>query len=77
MPDVRNCRRCGKIFNYIGGQPLCPACRQLDEEDFKRVKEYLYHNPGAVLSEVSTKLEIQCGEDKEVSQGRTSGNCRR
>lgn len=58
MPDVRNCRRCGKIYNYIGGTPICPVCRELDEANFKRVKEYLYKNPGATLSEVSTVLEI-------------------
>ncbi|MCR4435075.1 MAG: MerR family transcriptional regulator [Clostridiales bacterium] len=58
MPDVRNCRRCGKIYNHIGGPPICPACREADEEDFKRVKEYLYENPGATLSEVSSTLDI-------------------
>jgi flagellar operon protein (TIGR03826 family) len=58
MPDVRNCRRCGKIYNYIGGAPICPLCREADEENFKRVKEYLYKNPGATMSEVSTILDI-------------------
>lgn len=58
MPDVRNCRKCGKIFNYIGGAPICPACREKDEEDFQRVKKYLYENPGASLTQVSTELEI-------------------
>lgn len=58
MPDVRNCRRCGHIFNYIGGPPICPACKANDEEDFKKVKAYLWDNPGATLSEVSTVLEI-------------------
>lgn len=58
MPDVRNCRRCGKIYNYIGGPPICPTCKDLDEVDFKNVKEYLYKNPGATLSEVSTVLDI-------------------
>lgn len=58
MPDVRNCKRCGKIFNYIGGQPICYTCKEQDEADFRRVKEYLYENPGATLSEVSSVLEI-------------------
>lgn len=58
MPDVRNCRKCGKIFNYIGGAPICPSCRQLDEEDFQRVKEYLYENPGASITQVSVDLDI-------------------
>ncbi len=58
MPDVRNCRRCGRIYNYLGGAPICSVCREQDEVDFKRVKEYLYKNPGASMSEVSTILEI-------------------
>ena len=58
MPDVRNCRKCGKIFNYISGAPICPACREKEEEDFQRVKKYLYENPGASLTQVSTELEI-------------------
>lgn len=58
MPDVRNCRRCNKIFNYLGGPPICFDCKQQDEENFKRVKEYLYDNPKASLFEVSKELEI-------------------
>lgn len=58
MPDVRNCRKCGKLYNYIGGAPICPRCKELEEEDFKRIKEYLYENPGASLTEVSTELDV-------------------
>ncbi len=58
MPDVRNCRKCGKIFNYLGGAPVCSVCKELDEKDFKRVKEYLYENPGATLTSVSMELDI-------------------
>ena len=35
MPDVRNCRKCGKIFNYIGGAPICPACRKRRKRIFR------------------------------------------
>ena len=58
MPDVRNCKKCGKIFNFIGGAPICAVCRQADEEDFKRIKDYLYKNQGASITQVSTELEI-------------------
>ena len=58
MPDVRNCRRCGRIYNYLGGQPICPVCREADEQDFRRVKNYLYQYPGASISQVSKELDI-------------------
>ena len=58
MPDVRNCKRCGKLYNYIGGIPICLDCKKADEVDFKRVKEYLYDHPGASMIDVSNILEI-------------------
>jgi flagellar operon protein (TIGR03826 family) len=58
MPEVRNCRRCGKVYTYLGGAPLCYDCKKEDEEDFKRTKEYLYKNPGANLTQVSEELGI-------------------
>lgn len=71
MPDVRNCRRCGKIFSYFSGPPICPVCKQLDETDFKRVKEYLYQNPGATLQQVSSELEISVDKIKRfLKEGR-------
>jgi rRNA maturation endonuclease Nob1 len=71
MLNVRNCRRCGKIFNYISGAMLCQRCRQLEEEDFKRIKEYLYQNPGSSLSQVSTELDISVERIKRfLKEGR-------
>jgi flagellar operon protein (TIGR03826 family) len=58
MPDIRNCRRCGRIYNYIGGPPICIDCRNADEEIFKKVKEYLYDNPKATLSQVSMECNV-------------------
>ena len=34
--NVRNCRKCGKLFNHIMGAPICPACREKLERDRKR-----------------------------------------
>lgn len=58
MPDVRNCRKCGKIFTYAGGNLICQPCRQADEEDFKKIKNYLYDNPRASLTQISADIEI-------------------
>ncbi len=71
MADVRNCRKCGKIYNYIGGAPICHACKQLEEDDFQKVKEYLYAKPGATLTEVSTELEMSIEKIKRfLKEGR-------
>jgi len=58
MPDILNCKRCGKIYSYIGGAYLCNDCKRQDEEDFKRVKDYLYDHPKASIYEVSKELDI-------------------
>lgn len=52
MAEIRNCPRCGRIFNYIG-RPICGQCLQDEEEEFKKVKEYIYEYPGSTISEVS------------------------
>ncbi len=55
--NIRNCTRCGKIYNYDGFR-ICPTCRRDDEKDFQKVKEYLYEYPGATISEVNEATEV-------------------
>ena len=42
--NVRNCRKCGKLFNHIMGMPVCPACREKLEQKFQEVKKYIREN---------------------------------
>lgn len=63
--EVRNCRSCGKIFNYLSGAPLCPTCAKALDEIFEKVKEYVYDNPGAGIQEVSEKFEISINQIKQ------------
>ncbi|WMJ85756.1 flagellar protein [Anaerocolumna sp. MB42-C2] len=57
--DVRNCKNCGKLYNYISGQPpLCNACLKALDEKFSVVKEYIYNHPGAGIAEVSEANEV-------------------
>lgn len=58
MPDVRNCRRCGRMYNYLGGPPICQDCKNADEAVFKKIKDYLYDYPGATLSQVAMECEV-------------------
>lgn len=56
--NVRNCRMCGRIFNYFAGPFLCPGCREKMEEKFQIVKEYIRSNPGVSISEVSEACDV-------------------
>ena len=56
--NLRNCSRCGKMFNYIGGQPICEPCKKAMEEDFQKVKQYIVDNPRAGLKEISQECKV-------------------
>lgn len=56
--DVRNCRKCGKVFNYIAGAPICPACREAAEKVFDAVKTFIKENPEANIEEISEKCDV-------------------
>jgi len=63
--DVRNCKGCGKLFNYLTGPPLCPACAQALDLRFEEVKEYVYDHPGAGMQEVSEEKEVSITQIKQ------------
>lgn len=56
--NVRNCKLCGKLFNYLSGPPMCPACREKMEEKFKEVKKYVQTHKGATIPEVSEECDV-------------------
>ena len=39
--DVRNCKMCGRLFNVLNNERICPACQKKLEDKFHEVKEYL------------------------------------
>ena len=51
--NVTNCRSCGRLFNVIDGERLCPECQKKIDERFKDVKEYLHDHPDASVEELS------------------------
>ncbi len=57
--EVRSCRNCGKLYNYLGATtPFCPACMKALEEQFTKCKQYIYENPGSNIQMVSDATEI-------------------
>ena len=39
--EVTSCKDCGRIFNYVLGVPICPACKEKAEAKFQEVKDYI------------------------------------
>ena len=35
--NVTNCRSCGRLFNVIDGERLCPECQKKIDERFKDI----------------------------------------
>ena len=64
--EVRNCRTCGRLFNYIGGPAnICPACRDELEKKFQVVKEYIRENPRASIQEISDANEVTTNQIRQ------------
>lgn len=57
--NVRNCRKCGRMFNYIAGMPVCPVCREALEAKFQEVKDYIRENKGAGIREVADACNVE------------------
>lgn len=55
--DVRNCRSCGRMFNYIG-RPICANCMNALEDKFQEVKKYIEDNPSANITMVAEETGV-------------------
>lgn len=58
--EVRNCKNCGRLFNYIGGayKNLCPACKDALEDKFREVKKYVEDNPRSSINDISENMNV-------------------
>ena len=56
--NVRNCRRCRKLFNYVIGPYLCPQCREDMEQKFQEVKKFVREHAHADVRTVSEECDV-------------------
>ncbi|MBR5578897.1 MAG: flagellar protein [Lachnospiraceae bacterium] len=63
--NVKNCRKCKRIFNYVMGPVLCPRCREEEEEKFQSVKKYVIEHPGSTINEVSEICEVSTNQIRQ------------
>ena len=63
--EVKNCKGCGRLFNYMSGPPLCANCQRKLEEKFQEVKEYLEENPNSSVNQVSEAMDVSVKQIKQ------------
>lgn len=56
--EVKNCKKCNKVFNYYTGYSMCPECKIEDERTYMKVREYVKTNPGVTIDQVSDALRV-------------------
>jgi flagellar operon protein (TIGR03826 family) len=57
--DIRNCRKCGKIFNYVSGPVICHECQLKQEEKFQEVKKYISENRMANIPQIAKECDVE------------------
>ena len=63
--NVTNCRGCGRLFNVLSNERLCPQCKQKIEDVFQKVKQYLEENPNASVNQVAEDNEVSVKQIKQ------------
>ncbi len=74
--NLKNCTKCGKLFAPQAKEKVCPVCRKEEENEFKKVKEYLWDNPKATIEEVHEETGVErdtivkfVKEDRLIAEG--------
>lgn len=60
---IKTCGFCGKLFQSLG-PPHCPQCSNKLDQDFIKVREYLYSNKSAALN--ATEISENTGVSEKA-----------
>ncbi len=63
--NIRNCKVCGRIFNYVSGPVTCPGCRESLEAKFQEVKEYIREHKGAGIAQVAEACDVEAAQIRQ------------
>ena len=56
--NIRTCRKCRRLFNYVMGPSFCPACREKEEDKFQEVKKYVQEHGRCSMQEVAEACDV-------------------
>ncbi len=57
LDSFRKCPSCGGIFSYMG-KPMCSKCIKKNDEDYTKVRKYIYEHPNSHIDEVSEETDV-------------------
>lgn len=57
MNNIRTCRRCRKLFNYIAS-PYCPRCVDEIDREYRVVRDYIYDHPNEGIKEIADATDV-------------------
>ena len=60
--EVKACRSCKRLFNYVTGPVRCPACAEALERKFQKVKVYIWDHKTASLQEISEANDVSVSQ---------------
>lgn len=63
--EVITCRSCGKLFNHISGERICPACQRKLEVKFNEVRVFVRENPDADIKTISEEKDVSVRQIKQ------------
>ncbi len=56
--SLRNCKKCGRLFSGEGNVYLCSRCNDDIDDEFTKVRTYIYDNPTCSVKEVSEGTDV-------------------
>lgn len=63
--EVKTCKNCRRLFNYLTGPMLCASCKDKLEDSFVNVKDYIRKNPGCSMQIVSDECDVSIAQLRE------------
>ncbi len=60
--EVRTCKQCKRLFNYLSGPTLCPSCKDKLEDKFIQVRDYIRENPHEGINEVAKENDVSTNQ---------------
>lgn len=54
-----NCKKCGRLFQSKDGGALCSRCNHSVDDEFGKVREFIYENPTSSLKDVADGTGVE------------------